>query len=281
MEDWKENIGYLCRWCALCVAALVIFLVGWLTLRTMVSAPAELSARLIVPDFLSYPAHGEDRINLRCWVESDATFFRSVLWNVGEGLHEAESIDSHIYLCTTDTPSRSMLPIRVDGNPYSSVGFQQAQSMLRIAPAGSGLFVVDARMVRSGLRDAAALEEYRAALAQMRRQGAVVLFVPGPKQEMAEIRRELGSYHFDDAIMCQTDPGDLMQAVHGVYGDYYYSAKWMVVVTDDETIALGVRAQGWNVRYICPTKASPKLEPYRFASLTNFKDSLPGPPITK
>jgi hypothetical protein len=282
MDDWKENIGYLCHWCAMGMAAVFIFFVGWLTLRTMVSAPAELSARLIVPDFLTRPVHGEDYINLRCWVESDAPFFRSVVWNVGDGLREAESSESHMYLCMASTPSRNQLPVRVAGNPYSSVGFQQAESMLRIAPEGSGLYLVDARMVRSCMGNAAAFEGCKSALAEVRRHGAVLLFVLGDERELADMRRELSPYGFDDAMACRVDEwGDGMQSIRRAGGEYEHWSKPIVAVTDDEAIALFARDQGWGLRYICASHASPKLEPYTSASLTNFKDSLARQSITK
>ncbi|MHC4982832.1 MAG: hypothetical protein ACYTF6_06650 [Planctomycetota bacterium] len=281
MQDWKEALGFLCRWCLLALAFVTVVLVALASIMASASAAAGLAAEMIVPD---------------------------AVWGRKEGVHLtgfatpevarrypqvaiSSSPDSQLLLVPTSgekiSPQLSgcqvgLNHIRTIGVPYSRHSFNKADAMLHVVPPGREVCLLDAATVLDGrANDPEGLAD---CLSELLKDADVVFFHEGPLEQFPHVRKRLresypriGIVFFADR---QLTPKTLSRMARTLAARKSESRK-PVVITGDAQLANTAAAKGYPVHLLAAvaTKVGRDGNPRVHESFAKFKEYLDVEPI--
>ncbi len=280
-----EVLGFLCRWLLLAGAAGLIGLVAWESLLATVNVSQDIQCRFVVPDGIWRA--GLDRAS-QCYQpgmligQGPVSGLPAVL-----AVRQAEPIamgtisaqdNFYIYwpACQAGT-----VPAVCVGAPYSSLAFQRQTSCVLGVPDGRQVTLVDARLAPP--RGKTPPDAWQAAVAAMAKLGDVALFSQAATP--AEYETMLADYrHAGGDLPVLHRPEKMPYLFRRVAADLARPKRTaMSVVTGDAQLADLTAKAGFAVHLIGQTASAPdapaRITPY--ATLNEFKDSLPPPPIQR
>lgn len=238
MNEVNEKLGYLARWGLIALACVLVLAMAGLSAYGTQSLPEEFAAQLVAPDYIKRPVKPPAPTYLRCWVKGGASQARSLIWHSEPGrIHHGNGTTETVFLRFYDPPASGLVKIYVRGNPYSALSMSKVDSVVRIAPKGKRLYLVDARIVDRILQDKVSRMEHLNALEDMRRMGDVAMFYTGNYTEMAELRERLHKHNLTDAIISPTKDGPAIEVVHRARYELGLKSLNLTVVTSDLSLA--------------------------------------------
>ncbi|GEM_PF-3326109 len=280
-----EVVGFICRWLLLGGAAGLIGLVAWESLLATVNVSQDINCRFVVPDRVC-----------RAGLEKPGICYQPGLL-VGRGMasglsavlavRQAEPIAMGLidspdtfYICWPGCQAGAVEAVCV-GAPYSSLAFQRQRACVLGVPDGRQLTLVDARLAPP--RGKTPRLAWQEAVAAMARLGEVALFCPNATP--AEYETMLAEYrNAGGKLPVLYRRGKMPYLFRRVAADLARPKRTgMSIVTGDAQLAGLAAKAGFAVHLIAPPPATPNA-PARIthhATLGEFKDSLPPPPIRR
>jgi hypothetical protein len=274
----KEQLGYLCRWGLLMLAGAVLVLVGCLYCSAVAVSSSELSAAIILPDFVRMPA---GHLWLPCYTTPASPVTRVILWHTNiTGLEVSQGDTEPLHLWCECPHGTGEYRVTARGNPYSSLAMASAQSRLRVLGPKGRIFVVDCRLVDEALGDPNRTAVCKAAVAEMKLRGQIVYFTDRPVGEMAALRDRLRGAGFEDPVLCPPEgaqsPEDLLKQLEC---DHWRPAGELTIVTGDVQLALAAALQRWSAVVVTAAPVSPSLRLPTVRDVAFLKDWLARQPI--
>ena len=263
----------------------LIGLVAWESLLATVNVSQDIHCRFIVPDCIR-----------RAGIEPPSLFHQQGLL-VGRG--PASGLPAVLAARQTEPITMGLINSPEDffiywpgcqagtvrtvcvGAPYSSLAFQRQTACILGVPDGRHVTLVDARLVPPrGKTPQLAWQQALAAMAQL---GDVALFCQAA--DPAEYEALLADYHHADGkLPVLYRRGKMPYLFRRVVADLARPKRnGISIITGDAQLADQAAREGFAVHLIglfAPSPAAP-ASIVRHATLDEFKDSLPPPPIQR
>jgi len=280
-----EVVGFLCRWLLLGGAAGLIGLVAWEGLLATVSVSQDIQCRFIVPDCIWRA--GLDRSSLIYQPglivgRGAASGLPAVLAVRQTGPIEMGLIESagNFWIFWPGCQAGNVRAACA-GAPYSSLAFGRQTACVLGVPDGRPLTLVDARLAPPhGKTPRLAWQETVAAMARL---GEVALFCP--EASPAEYEAILADYrNAGGKLPVLYRPEKMPYLFRRVAADLARPKRTgMSIVTGDARLAGLAAGAGFSVHLIGPPPEAPNTAQgiVNHATLDEFKDSLPPPPIRR
>jgi len=285
-----EVVGFLCRWLLLGGAVALIGLVAWESLLATVNVSQDIHCRFVVPDGI-----------WRAGIKPPSLCYQQGLL-VGRGaasglpavlaIRQAEPITMGLINSPKDFfiywpgCQAGAVPAVCVGAPYSSLAFGRQTACVLGVPDGRHVTLVDARLAPPrGKTPQLAWQQALAAMAQL---GDVALFCPDATP--AEYEAMLADYrHAGGKLPVLYRPEKMPYLFRRVAADLARPKRTGIsIVTGEAQLADQAAGEGFAVHLIGPPAAAPNAAapaaPARIvhhATLDEFKDSLPPPPIQR
>jgi hypothetical protein len=281
MQDWKEVVGFLCRWCLLALAGAGMVLVAWMTDLASGSVAADLKAAMTVPDAVWGRQQGAHLFGITSPAIPRCSYELAMCGSAESELLFAPTVGRRIY------PRLSVLRIghnavRIIGVPYSRHAFERDEALLQIVAPGRQVCLVDAAVAPGdGAADAAGFAE---SLRELQRRYDVAFFHNGSVEQFAGVRRYLRKefpgiplvFTVDDNLKSNTLPHAAwtLKKHEGEPGE-------PAVVTGDASLAVSACKSGFRVHLVGAAavrdKRAYKLQVHE--SFAKFKEYLRVEPI--
>jgi hypothetical protein len=280
-----EVVGFLCRWLLLGGAAGLIGLVAWESLLATAYVSQDIQCRFIVPDCIWRA--GLDRSSL-CYQpgmivgRGAASGLPAVLAVRQTGPIEMGLIESagNFWIFWPGCQAGNVRAACV-GAPYSSLAFGRQTAYVLGVPDGRPLTLVDARLAPP--RGKALLLAWQEAMAATARLGEAALFCPDASP--AEYEAILADYrNAGGKLPVLYRPEKMPYLFAQVAADLARPKQTgMSVVTGDARLAELAAGAGFSVHLIGvpPAPSGTAQGIVNHATLDEFKDSLPPPPIRR
>jgi len=280
MPEWKEVVGFLCRWALLLVAGATVFLVAWASAVASASVAADLRAVMIVPDAVCVQTKGA---HLAGFV-SPVTFGRRpelALSNWGDSeLLLAASYSSNRVNPRLSVYQPGVNRVRVIGIPYCRHALYKAEAMLQVVQPDEEVCLLDA---------AAALkarpEDVTGCMAAIKEahRGDVVFFHNDVAEEFHRVRGQVRERWPNVPVIFSVDrawkPKTLSYAASALKRDKRDTRK-PVVITDDAGLAGIAVGSGFPAHLVTTAAGAKDAEKLRVhESFAKFKEYLKDKPI--
>lgn len=277
-----EIVGFICRWFLLAGAVVLIGLVAWECLLATVGVSQDVHSRFVVADTI---VRVNDKADSKCYQwgllvgqqsSSDA------LAALGVCLAEPVSVcrysqgDRFWARWTNCQPGR--VPVVYQGVPYSSLAFERQSASILGVPDGRAVTLIDLPLARIAARDQTDI--WRHTLAALTTYGETALFFDGSADQFAATLAEYRQSGGEMPVVFTKEP--IPYVFSRVAGDLRRRRDNAIsIVTANADLASKAGRAGFVAHLITTSSAptQPIRGVVRHASLEQFKDSLPSPPI--
>jgi len=277
-----EMVGFLCRWFLLAGAVVLIGLVAWECLLATVGVSQDVHSRFVVADTI---VRSSDRVESKCYQPGLLVGQRTPVGTaVALGVRMGRSVsvcwhnrgDRFWALWTQCQPGR--VPVVYQGVPYSSLAFERQATSILGVPDGRTVTLIDMRLARTAGRDQADI--WRQTIAALASSGQVALFFDGSSDQYAAVLAEYRQSGGDLPVVFRKEP--MPYIFRRIASDLARRRDNAIsIVTANADLAAKTGQAGFGVHLIAsgPAPTRPNRGVVRHASLEQFKDSLPPPPI--
>ena len=189
-ERSREIAGFLCRWCLLGMAGVIVLAATCAAILATSSLASELRTELTVPDFIGeMPA--ERPIALHAYVDPPVTY-RSpppAMAILADGSLRSAVRGTGDWLLLIRAAGPGLHHLTVKGMPYGPLAFLTSQALVRVIPERRAVFLVDARLASMCSR--VAPRAWGRRLDEMWRRGEMAFFWSGRPREFRRLRAQL------------------------------------------------------------------------------------------
>jgi len=281
MQEWKESVGFLCRWCLLVLAGAAAVLAAWVGVLGSASAAAGLKSDLVVPDAL--------------WGrQKDAHL-------TGYAVPKPPRGNSELVMCSSPKSKLIIAPtyggriypqlraaevganrLSIRGVPYSRYAFDKAEAVIQVVPLRRDACLLDAGTVLKA--ESSDREAFRACLGELQKRHEVAFFHAGQLHEFLAVRRRLRQGYPSVPVIFSLDrryqPNTLNQTAWTLKRHKDDKPRPMIV-TGDSSMAAGIAPGGFTVHLVGPPEggdeAGGQIRVHR--SFAKFKEYLATQPI--
>jgi hypothetical protein len=277
-----EIVGFLCRWLLLGGAVASIGLVAWGCLLATVGVSQDVHSRFVVADTIvrvGAKAHNKCyQWGLLVGQHSPSGTVAALGVRMADPVSVCQYSPGDRFLAQWSNCQPGRVPVAYRGVPYSSLAFGRQTASLLGVPDGRPVIFVDMGLARTAARDQA--DTWRQTLAALTTSGEVALFFDGSTDQFAAALAEYRQSGGEMPVVFRKEP--MPYVFSRVARDLARSSDNAIsIITANADLATRAGRAGFVVHLITtsPAPTRPTRGVVRHASLEQFKDSLPPPPI--
>jgi len=278
MQDWKEVVGFLCRWCLLLLAGATVVVAAWAGILASASVAADLGTAMIVADAI--------------WDRTESAYLLGIVSPALPGCHPevamSGSADSQLLLVPMSgkklypRPGVCRLgvnPVRTIGVPYCGHGLDRVDAVLVVIPPQRQVCLVDAAMVlKADSNDPAG---FAACLRELQHRYDVAFLHNGPFEDLPHVRRQLRRCYPQIPVILAVDghrgPRTSFHAAYTLKR-HGRNDRRPIVVTEDPGLAHLAARSRFTMHLIASARAGGKGL-LAHESFAKFKEYLNAEPI--
>lgn len=189
--EYKEPLGFLCRWCLLGLAGVVGLIAAWTALSSTVVSATETPGGIVSPDLICRPLDKEFA-DMWCYPTRPVSQLSApiVMGAFGDGFQSVGFTYGKRILLRVPPRKEGLFSIRVSGIPYSPLAFHNSQSLLLVVREAKKVFLIDAAIL-SVISSEPEKSYWCKCLNEMRELGTVVFFHSGGIDKYEKMKEKI------------------------------------------------------------------------------------------